>query len=472
VSRESVRIMFLIAALNDLQVLSADIGNAYLNAPNREKVYAIAGKEFGSRAGEIVIIVRALYGLKSAGAAWRSHLANSLHAIGYKSCLADPDIWYREAVLDNNARYYEYLAIYVDDTLCISQHPERTMNAISKIYRIKDNSIEKPKTYLGAQVVQYKLPDDKDKIRWGMSSQHYIHNAIKAVELELSKAGKTLSNTVKTPISSGYRPELDMTPLLGPEKANYYQNLIGILRWAVELGRIDIHIHVSMLSSFLSSPRVGHLEQVLHIFAYLKRYDRSTMIFDDTLPKIELSSFPVADWTEFYRDAKEEIPANAPEPLGKEVHMYCFCDADHAGDRLTRRSQTGIIIFLNRAPILWYSKKQNTVESSTFGSEFVALRIAVDLIVSLRYKLRMMGIPIYTPCLTLCDNDTTIRNSTIPESTLKKKHNAIAYHRVREAVAADILRIGYINSQDNLADMFTKPLSRERIHDFCEQILY
>jgi hypothetical protein len=464
--------MFLIAALNDLHILSADIGNAYLNAPNREKVYAIAGKEFGSKAGEIVIIVRALYGLKSAGAAWRSHLASSLHAIGYKSCLADPDIWVREAVRDDNTRYYEYLAVYVDDILSISQHPERTMKAVSEIYRIKDNSIEPPKTYLGAQVLQYKLPDNKDKVRWAMSSQNYITNAIKTIESELMKVGKALSTNVKTPLSSGYRPELDITPLLGPEKTNYFQNLIGILRWAIELGRIDIHVHVSMLSSFLSSPREGHLEQALHIFAYLKRYDRSTMVFDDTLPNIDLSSFPIADWTEFYRDVKEEIPANAPESLGKEVHMYCFCDADHAGDRLTRRSQTGIIIFLNRAPILWYSKKQNTVESSTFGSEFVALRTAVEQIISLRYKLRMMGIPILTPCLTLCDNETMIRNSTVPESTLKKKHNAIAYHRVREAVAADILRIGYINSHDNLADMFTKPLSRERIHDFCEQILY
>jgi hypothetical protein len=154
-------------------------------------------------------------------------------------------------------------------------------------------------------------------------------------ELELSQVGQALSNTVKTPMSSGYRPELDVTPLLGPEKANYFQNLIGFLRWAVELGRIDIHIHVAMLSSFLSSPRVGHLEQALHIFAYLKRYDRLTMVFDDTLPKIELSSFPIADWTEFYHNAKEDIPTNAPEPLGKEVHMYCFCDADHAGDRMT-----------------------------------------------------------------------------------------------------------------------------------------
>jgi hypothetical protein len=472
VSRESARIMFLIAALNDLQVLSANIGNAYLNAPNREKVYAIAGKEFGSRAGQTVIIVRALYGLKSAGAAWHSHLANSLVALGYKSCLADADIWMRPAVKDNNCHYYEYLAIYVNDTLCISHDPMKTMEAISKLYRIKDNSIEPPKTYLGAQVLQYKLPNDNSKIRWGMLSQHYKANAVKTVEDELKKTGRQLSNNVKTPIASGYRPELDLTPLLRPDQANYYQNLIGILRWAIELGRIDIHVHVSMLSSFLTSPRQGHLEQVLHIFAYLKKYDRSTMVFDDTIPNIDETKFPIADWTEFYRDAKEEIPPNAPEPRGKEVHMYCFCDADHAGDRLTRCSQTGIIIFLNRAPIVWYSKKQNTVESSSFGSEFVALQIAVELIISLRYKLRMMSIPINTPCLTLCDNETAIRNSTIPESTLKKKHNSIAYHRVRESVAANILRIGYVPSSDNLADMLTKPLTREKIHDFCEQILY
>jgi hypothetical protein len=133
VFQESIRIMFLIAALNDLKILGADIGNAYLNAPNREKVYAIAGKEFGSRAGENVIIVRALYGLKSAGAAWRSHLADSLNALNYKSCLADPDIWLREAVKSDGSQYYAYLAIYMDDTLCISESPETTMHSISQM---------------------------------------------------------------------------------------------------------------------------------------------------------------------------------------------------------------------------------------------------------------------------------------------------------------------------------------------------
>jgi hypothetical protein len=473
VSRDSVRIMFLIAALNDLQVLAADIGNAYLNAPNRERVYAIAGKEFGSRAGERVIIVRALYGLKSAGAAWRSHLASSLLTLGYKSCLADPDVWLREATKNDGTPYYEYLIVYVDDILAFSLVPQETMKAISELYRLKDNSVTKPERYLGADVVQFYLPGDSSKPRWGLSSTQYIAEAIRNVEHELSKIGKALSNTISTPISSGYRPELDVSPLLSPEQANYFQNLIGVLRWIIELGRLDIHVHVSMLSTFLAAPRQGHLNEVLHIFAYLKRYKKSTMVFDDTLPNLDESIFQQnADWSDFYRDATEKIPPNAPEPRGHHVNMYCFCDSDHAGDRVTRRSQTGIILFLNRSPITWFSKKQNTVETSTFGAEFVALRIAVELIESLRYKLRMMGIPIAGPCSILCDNESVVKNSSIPESVLKRKHNAIAYHRVREASASGMVRIGHIHSSHNLADMLTKPLSRNKIHDFCEQILF
>jgi hypothetical protein len=95
VSKDSVRIAFLLAALNDVNLLATDIGNAYLNAEPREKVYTTAGPEFGELQGCPVLIVRALYGLKSSGAAWRSNLANTLHQLGYKSCLADPDVWLR-----------------------------------------------------------------------------------------------------------------------------------------------------------------------------------------------------------------------------------------------------------------------------------------------------------------------------------------------------------------------------------------
>jgi hypothetical protein len=96
-------------------------------------------------------------------------------------------------------------------------------------------------------------------------------------------------------------------------------------------------------------------------------------------------------------------------------------------------THNGVILYINRAPIIWYCKRQNTVESSTFGSEFIAMEIAVELIEGLRYKLRMMGVPIEDPCNVFCDNEAVVKNYTRPELTLKRKHQAIAYHRTCEA---------------------------------------
>jgi len=162
------------------------------------------------------------------------------------------------------------------------------------------------------------------------------------------------------------------------------------------------------------------------------------------------------DWTSAYLNAREEIPPNAPKPKGKAVQIAAFCDSNHAGDLLTRRSRSGILIFLNRAPILWLSKKQNSIESSTFGSEFTALKVCTEMIEGLRYKLRMMGVPIKGAARVRVDNMSVVNNTTRPESQLKKKSNAIAYHYVRERVAADIIRIGYEDTKTNLTDMLTK----------------
>jgi hypothetical protein len=99
VSRDSIRIAFMLASLNGLSLCATNIGNAFLNAEAREKVYTTAGPEFGAELeGHYVLIVRALYGLKSSGAAWRAHLANTLQSLGYTSCLADPDVWMKPAM--------------------------------------------------------------------------------------------------------------------------------------------------------------------------------------------------------------------------------------------------------------------------------------------------------------------------------------------------------------------------------------
>ena len=150
------------------------------------------------------------------------------------------------------------------------------------------------------------------------------------------------------------------------------------------------------------------------------------------------------------------------------VSTHCFVDSDHAADKVTRPSQTGILIFVNRAPILWYSKRQNTVETSTFGSEFIAMKTAVEQVESLQYKLCMFGVPLEGPTNMFCDNEAVFKNASIPDSTLKKKHTSICYHRCREAVASCTVRVANKGTLTNLSNLFTKPLSyatREAILD-------
>ena len=110
-------------------------------------------------------------------------------------------------------------------------------------------------------------------------------------------------------------------------------SLIGILRWTVELGRVDIAYEVSMLSSYVANPREGHLEQMYHIFAYLKRHHNSRIVMDPSYPEVDEEAFQKYDWNNFYREVKEEVPSNAPRPIGKEFIMRAFVDASHACDR-------------------------------------------------------------------------------------------------------------------------------------------
>jgi hypothetical protein len=135
-----------------------------------------------------------------------------------------------------------------------------------------------------------------------------------------------------------YQPELDVSPVLNAEHANYFQSQIGVLRWAVEIGRIDIMCEVSMLSSFLAMPLEGHLSAILHIFAYLKSHNRSRLVFDDSYADIGNHFIDGKDLTDFYGNVKEPIPPNSPKPRGRAVEITAFVDADHAGDKVTRCS--------------------------------------------------------------------------------------------------------------------------------------
>jgi hypothetical protein len=228
-----------------------------------------------------------------------------------------------------------------------------------------------------------------------------------------------------------------------------------------------------MMSSMLAMPRRGHLDNLFQMFSYLKKYHNAEMVFDPSLPELNLDDFKRKDWTASEQMKYEEVlPPNMITPRGIGFRMTVYVDADHAGDLITRRSRTGFIVFLNNSPIYWTSKKQNSVETSSFGSEFMAMKHCCEYVRGLRIKLRLMGIPCEEPTFIYGDNQSVLSNTANPDSTLKKKSNSIAYHFVREGVAKDEWRTAYINTNDNPADLLTKMLVAGKREHFVQMLLH
>ena len=132
---------------------------------------------------------------------------------------------------------------------------------------------------------------------------------------------------------------------------------------------------------------------------------------------------------------------------------------DHATDTLTRKLRTGFLVQINSVLVYWFSKKQTIVKNSSFRSEFTMMKKCCEYIKCSKYKLQMIGIPCDEPVFIEADNQSVLCNTTIPDSTLKKKSQSIAYHMVREGAARDEWRTAYISTHDNEADLLTKQLS-------------
>jgi hypothetical protein len=394
-------------------------------------------------------------------------------SLNFKPTRADPDVYFRKN-FHAGQPYYEYLLVYVDDVLVVSHAPEDIMKSIGEQFKIKNGEYGPPTTYLGAGISQVQLDDGS--MCWSMESQKYVKAAVVTIRSLLLEDGRELKggrgNRHHGPLPPSYRPELDETPMCDEEMASRFRQIIGLFRWAIKLGQFDILTEVSLLSQYQASPRVGHLEALYLIANFLSRNPMRRIVFDPRMPSLDESVFMTGDWKDFYGDIVEEDPPDMPIPLGNALNMACFVDADHAGNKVTRRSHTGIMVFLQNAPILAFSKRQNTCELSSYGSELVAMRIARDLVSALQIKLKCFGIPIVGPCSMFCDNMAVVKNTSIPESVLAKKHNAINYHIIREAVAAGIIRIGKEDTETNIADAFTKLMDFSRKFKLLHPIMW
>ncbi len=370
VSHDSIRISLTYAALLGLTVIGANICNAYLQTPISEKHFITCGPEFGiENEGHVALIWRALYGGKVAGHDFWHHLQDCMGQLGFSSSRADPDVWLRLSKQSTGEEYYKYVLLYVNNVLVISKNAGTVLQKeVGQHFVLREESIGPLSQFLGGKLCEVTLENGTKA--WAFGSCQYVQAAVRNVEDHLAKTGEKLPYKAPTPLSSRYCLEIDVSPELGDTDSSYFHSLAGVLQWIVELGRVDIDVEVSMMSSHLALPWAGHLIEIYHICAYLKAHSNTEMVFAPTPVTPDMTLFEQQDWSYSpygCEGLSEESPSNMPKSLGPSMTMWVFVDADHAGDLITQRSQTGFIVFLNGAPIYWSSKKQKSCKTSTFG---------------------------------------------------------------------------------------------------------
>jgi hypothetical protein len=168
----------------------------------------------------------------------------------------------------------------------------------------------------------------------------------------------------------------------------------------------------------------------------------------------------------------EVLPDDMPEPLGHDIVLSTFFDANLYHDWVTGRALTGILHLINQTPFDWFCKRQSTVETATYGSEFVAARIAVEQIIDIRTTLRYFGVPVTEMTYMFGDNQSVITNSTLPHSQLNKRHIALSYHKVREAIASKMVGFFKISGKINPSDIMSKHWAYSKVRETLLPLLF
>ena len=336
--------------------MGADIWNAYLEAYTNEKLFIIGGVEFEELEGFILIFNKAIYGLKSSGKRWAERFYDIIMGMRFMPSKADPCKWMRE---NKKMECYEYIATYVDDLSIAAQDPGKIIQTLKEYYKLKVKGDGPLSHYLGEDYTR-----DKDKTLV-CQPKKYIDRLLESYQFMFKQDPKNM----RTPLEKNDDPELDDTKLLNDKSIQHYLTMIGQLQWLVTLGRFDIHAQVTTTSRFRSSPWKGHLERLQRIYGYVLKTRHYSTRYRTEEPDYSYLPNMKHDWSyTVYGNVQEIIPNNCPKPLGKSVTTTTTHDANLLHCLATGATLTACHHFCNQTPTDWYSKKQATVETATYGS--------------------------------------------------------------------------------------------------------
>lgn len=226
------------------------------------------------------------------------------------------------------------------------------------------------------------------------------------------------------PVDSQCHAVLDTAPLLDKIQGSLFTGLVGSANWLATLGRFDVRCTTDTLSRCSMAPKKCCLRAMIRVFRCFKKHPRRKIMIDPSHPDHSNCPEVMQNWKEFCPNGKEDMPCDALERCGncwgKVTCIACNVDADHAHDQSIHRLATAVLMLINDMPTKWISCHQKTVETSTCGGELTAARIAVEAIMELQHKSRMLSIPMNEPALLPGDDTSVVLNATDPSSPLEK----------------------------------------------------
>ena len=422
VSLHGFRLLVFLAELNAIESWATDISSAYLQAKTKEKVCIYAGPEFGPLQGHLLIIhLRLFYGLWSSGLRWDEKFSDCPH-MTLASYPARQSLTSGCIPMET---CYECIAVYVDDIAMALHDPQAFITLLEDKHNFSFKGTGKLSFHLGSDFFH-----DKHGTLC-MAPKKFIEKMVSNYERIF---GECPSHLYRSPLEKGDHPELDTSQLLDQKGIMQCQSLIGSLQWAVTIGRFDIATTVMLLSSFRAAPRRGHLDRARRVCGYRWHMKNAIICFRTQEPNYLDLPIAVHDWdTSVYGKISEILPTDAPAPHGKPVVTSYFVDANLYHDMLTGRSVTGVLHLVNQTPIDYFSKKQATVETATYGSEFLAARTCVEQIIDLHNALCYLGVPVHKKSHMFGDNQSVVDSSTRLHAKLHKRHTALSFHHVQRS---------------------------------------
>jgi hypothetical protein len=423
---ETLRTLLAFSAIHNLKLRQLDVKGAYLHGRLNEIIYMAQPPGYHDGSGRSCLLIRSLYGLKQAGNVWNQELNRVLAEIKFTQLKTDYCCYIRRE--DDE---FTILLVWVDDFVSISTTDDRN-NAAEKDLKVHFDvkSLGQPNLLLGMKIHQ-------ENHLITLSQTHYI-------DALLEKFGLTDMNPVSTPMDINVK--LDAITKDQEEQGEAhdritqgYAALIGSLMYLAIGTRPDIAFTVNKLAQFTQNPRQIHWTAVKRVFRYLK-YTRSSKLTyggdDDVL----------------------------------NTNLHIFCDADWASDATDRKSISGYLISMAGGAVSWSSKKQTSVALSTAEAEYMAATHVAKQVLWQCSLFTELNFEFPTTSTIFTDNQAAISISHHPEFHSRTKHIDIAYHFLRDLIADGTLNTIYVNTLENLADLFTKGFPRQRHEDLTYRI--